>query len=88
MPRPKVVRTAQEAAAVPLHLPIQVELVLPPVEKMHEALAKLDRARKETIRVAEIELARAEQLVLAKKEQLRRLTYGDHRPETVKASLG
>jgi hypothetical protein len=29
MPRPKIVRTAQEAAAVPLGLPIQVELPWP-----------------------------------------------------------
>ena len=29
MPRPRIVRTAQEAAAVPLNLPIQVELPLP-----------------------------------------------------------
>jgi hypothetical protein len=29
MGRPKIVRTAQEAAAVPLNLPVQVELPLP-----------------------------------------------------------
>ena len=29
MARPKIVRTSAEAAAVPLHLPIQVELALP-----------------------------------------------------------
>jgi hypothetical protein len=104
MARPKIVRTAEEAAAVPLHLPIQVEVEIPsdwphrahrvspaeksPAEKMHEALEKLDLAKKETIRLAEIELAQAEQLVLAKKEQLRQLTYGDHRPKNLKTSLG
>jgi len=83
MARPKIVRTAAEAAAVPRHLPIQVEVEiapLTPAEKMHEALAKLDQARRETIRVAEIELARA-------KEQLRK-AHGGYRFETVKLSLG
>ena len=86
MARPKIVRTKEEAAAVPLHLPIQVELPWPPApwppgEKMREALEKVDQAKKETIRVAEIELARAEQLVLAKKEQLRQ-AHGGYRSET------
>jgi hypothetical protein len=61
MARPKIVRTAEEAAAVPLHLPIQVELTL-------------DRAVETELFKAENELALAEKLVLAKKrvvEQLR-----------------
>ena len=90
MARPKICRTKEEAAAVPLHLPIQVEVEiapLTPTEKMHQALEKLDQARKQTIRAAEIELAQAEQLVLAKKEQLRQ-AHGGYRFETVKSSLG
>jgi hypothetical protein len=78
MPRPKIVRTAQEAAAVPAHLPIQVEIVFDPVLQAE-------------LFVAENELALAEQLVGAKKREvdlLRQLTYGGHRPETVKAPLG
>ena len=90
MARPKNCRTKEECLAVPLHLPIQVEVEIPPLtptEKMHEALEKLDRARRATIRVAENELALAEKLVIAKKEQLRQ-AYGDYRFETFKASLG
>jgi hypothetical protein len=86
MARPRIVRTAQEAAAVPLHLPVQVEITWSPAEKMHQALEQLAQAEKQTIRIAEIELARAEQLVLTKKEQLRRLTHGGYRSE--KSSLG
>jgi hypothetical protein len=76
MARPKIVRTKEEAAAVPLHLPIQVELPswpITPAAKMREALEKLRRAKKETIRVAEIELALAEELVLAKKRAVEQL---------------
>jgi hypothetical protein len=90
MARPKIVRTAEEAAAVPLHLPIQVEVEiapLTPAEKMHEALKKLDQARQRTIRAAEIELAQAEKLVIAKKEQLRQ-AHGGYRFATFKSSLG
>ena len=91
MARPKICRTAQECAAVPKHLPVQIELPWPPPpwpsgEKMHRALEQLAQAEKQTIRIAEIELARAEQLVLTKKEQLRRLTHGGYRSE--KSSLG
>jgi hypothetical protein len=89
MARPKIVRTAEEAAAVPLDRAVQVEVVWPPpAEQMHEALEKLRQAEKQTIRVAEEELAQAEQLVLAKKDQLRRLTHGGYRFETFKAWLG
>jgi hypothetical protein len=90
MARPKICRTAQECRAVPLDRPIQVEIEiapLTPTEKMHEALKKLDQARQQTIRAAEIELAQAEQLVLAKKEQLRQ-AHGGYRFQTVKSSLG
>ena len=90
MARPKNCRTKEECLAVPLHLPIQVEVEiapLTPTEKMHEALEKLDRARRATIRVAENELALAEKLVIAKKEQLRQ-AHGGYRFETVKSSLG
>jgi hypothetical protein len=60
------------------HLPIQVEIVFDPVLQ-----AELFQT--------ETELALAEQLVGAKKravDLLRQLTYGGHRPETVKAPLG
>jgi hypothetical protein len=82
MARPRIVRTKEEAAAVPLHLPIQVEIEigpLTPTEKMHQALEKLAQA----IRLAENKLVLAEQLVL-EKEQLRRLTHVGY----LKAPLG
>jgi hypothetical protein len=65
MARPKIVRTAQEAALVPLHLPVQVEL-------------KWNSALETELFLAEDELALAEQLVLTKKrvvEQLREAVF-------------
>jgi hypothetical protein len=56
MARPKIVRSKEEAAAVPLHLPLQVELELRPMtpqEKMHLALEKWRQAQRRTKRVAE-----------------------------------
>jgi hypothetical protein len=84
MARPKICRTAQECAAVPRNLPIQVELPWPPPpwppgEKMRQALEKLDQAERETIRLAEIELAQAEKLVLTKREQLEQAYGGGYR---------
>ena len=83
MGRPKIVRTKEEAAAVPLGLPIQVEITWfrpeTPAEKMHEALEKLRQAEKQTIRVAEEELAQAEKLVLTKREQLEQAYGGGYR---------
>jgi hypothetical protein len=55
MPRPKIVRTAQEAAAVPRNLPVQVELPSP------------DLVIETELFLAENELVLAEQLVVAKK---------------------
>ena len=63
MARPKIVRTAQEAAAVPPHLPIQVEIVelpiIPPLP-LPEALEKLRQAKKQTARAIAMELFLAE----------------------------
>jgi hypothetical protein len=73
MARPKIVRTKEEAAQVDPALPIQVELVLSPADRMHDALARLRRARKETIRLAENELALAEQQVRAKRQVVEQL---------------
>jgi hypothetical protein len=55
MPRPRIVRTAQEAANVPRNLPVQVELRLP------------DPVLETELFLMENELALAEQLVQAKK---------------------
>jgi hypothetical protein len=66
MARPKIVRTKAEAAAVPLHLPIQVELPWP------------DPVLETELFLAENELALAEQLVVAKKrvvELLREVVF-------------
>jgi hypothetical protein len=66
--RPKLVRTSAEAARVPLHLPVQVELALMPADRMHDAMVRVRQAKKQTIRAIETELAlvnqRAEQLKL------------------------
>jgi hypothetical protein len=75
MARPKICRTAQEAAAVPLHLPIRVELPWPPApwppgEKMYEALEKVDQAKKATIRAIETELSLAKKRVKQLKLEL------------------
>jgi hypothetical protein len=53
MPRPRIVRTAQEAAGVPLNLPVQIEL-------------KRNIAVETELTLAENELALAEKLVAAK----------------------
>ena len=79
MPRPRIVRTAAEAAAVPRNLPVQVEITLSPTEKMHQALEELAQTKKATARVLEKELELAEvELFRATKrvEQLRQLAYG------------
>jgi hypothetical protein len=79
MARPKIVRTAEEAAAVDPSLPIQVEITLSPTEKMHQALQELALAKKATARALEkeLELAEAELSRTTKRvEQLRQLTYG------------
>jgi hypothetical protein len=63
MARPKVCRSLEETAAVPLHLPVQIEFSLPKI-KLETELA-----------LAENELALAEKLVIAQKrvvEQLRK----------------
>jgi hypothetical protein len=70
MPRPHIVRTAQEAAAVPRNLPVQVEITLSPADKMHEALKKLDQAKKQTIRAIETELSLAKKRVKQLKLEL------------------
>ena len=46
---------------------------------MRQALEKLDQAERETIRLAEIELAQAEKLVLTKREQLEQAYGGGYR---------
>jgi hypothetical protein len=55
MGRPKIVRTAQEAAAVPLGLPIQVELSVPEKTKTVHLLIPLTE---ETFRTLQTEAAR------------------------------
>jgi hypothetical protein len=60
MARPKIVRTAAEAAAVPIKLPVQIEL-------------KRNIAIETELTLAESELALAEKLVAAKLRVVERL---------------
>jgi hypothetical protein len=70
MARPKVVRTAAEAAAVPRNLPVQVEITLSdPVLEMELFLT-------------EKELALAEQLVAVKKRVIALLRETMYRPKS------
>jgi hypothetical protein len=67
MARPRIVRTKEEAAAVPLNLPVQVELRTDQVE------FRTDPVLETELFLMENELALAEQLVAAKKRVVKLL---------------